>query len=86
MSVMLSRVLFANGTFSVTLALKTVFPNQEHSLPSKNCNFSNDRQFVCLAVTCFFHALCCDAECAYCRRHASLLLRKFMGFLNFRVE
>ena len=25
-------------------------------------------------------------DCAYCRRHASLLLGKFMGFLNFRVE
>jgi hypothetical protein len=41
-----ARVLFVTDAFFVTLALKTVSPNPEHSFPSNNRNFSNGRQFI----------------------------------------
>ena len=85
MSVMLSRGTspVRQWCLSVTLPLKTMFPSQEYSLPSKSRNFSNGRQFICLAVTCFLHAFCCDAN-RVCILPASCLIaaRKIYGLFK----
>jgi hypothetical protein len=86
-SVSVFRLLFVIGATFVTPALNTVFPNPLYSILNKGHNplmVANLSVLQWLAP--FTLSAMMQEECAYCRRHASLLLEIFVGFLKFRVE